>query len=253
MLNDFIKRPLTVTQMKMQMDDNFYISANINVHISDIVGVHTEDFLNMLSRRITCTELLTDIQYAVIELKDINELIINVRGNVEDIIRTTDDPQLEIHHEFREFHTTDEMNAHLKYWSNACGDLHKHGKRDIDNPSELPKELQIAYSLLWEEGNGCLEYLAEYKGRYYIALINEFDEQFASDAKMSMSELYKTLKEHALNLYHNYAFQNTILLTGNKTGIDNCHEVIFLVPAMVSKHTYDIIEYTICKNIWPNL
>ena len=67
------------------------------------------------------------------------------------------------------FESEKELNKHLKYWSNACGELHHQGEYDLTNISELPEELQRAYENLWEEGNGCLEYLVEYDGKYYIA------------------------------------------------------------------------------------
>ena len=88
-----------------------------------------------------------------------------------------------------EFDNELELNKHLKYWSNACGELHHHGEYDLDNILELPEELQRAYNELWKEGNGCLEYLVEYDGKYYIALVSEFDDTFADDSNISMEEL----------------------------------------------------------------
>ena len=97
---------------------------------------------------------------------------------------------------------------------------------------------------------GCLEYLVEYDGKYYIALVSEFDDTFADDTNVSMEELYEIVKLNALELFHQYLFKNTVLIIGKKTGFDGCHEIIFLVPAMELGNTYDEIEDTIYLNIW---
>lgn len=149
-----------------------------------------------------------------------------------------------------EFDNELELNKRLKYWSNACGDLHHHGEYDLDSISELPEELQRAYNELWKEGNGCLEYLVEYDGKYYIALVSEFDNTFANDIGISMEKLYGIVKRNALELFHQDLFKDTILMIGKETGCDNCHEIIFLIPAMESENIYDEIEDTIYLNIW---
>lgn len=143
-----------------------------------------------------------------------------------------------------------ELNRHLKYWSNACGELHHHGEYNIENISELPEELQRAYKELWKEGNGCLEYLVEYDGKYYIALISEFDDIFADNNNVSMEELYEIAKNNALELFHQDLFKNTVLIIGKETGYKECHEVIFLISTMESENVYDEIEDTINLNIW---
>ena len=53
-----------------------------------------------------------------------------------------------------------------------------------------------------------------------------------------------------MELYGKDLFKNTVLVVGKETGIDNCHELIFLVPAMESESVYDDIENSIYKNIW---
>ena len=121
--------------------------------------------------------------------------------------------------EYYEFNSESELNKHLKYWSNACGDLHHHGEYDINDISELPEELQRAYKELWKEGYGCLEYLVEYNGKYYIALISEFDDDFAKNNNLSMDDLYDTVKKNAFNLYNEDLFKNTTLVIGKETGI----------------------------------
>ena len=152
--------------------------------------------------------------------------------------------------EFDEFTSTDTLNDNLKYWSNSCGDLHYHGEYDLKEVSELPVELQRAYTELWEEGAGCYEYLVEYNGKYYVALVNEFDASYAEDLNLSMDKLYDVAKANALKLYHTDIFKNTFLVIGKCTGFDKCHEVIFLVPAMESTSVYNVIIDELNKYIY---
>lgn len=151
---------------------------------------------------------------------------------------------------YHEFTDEYELNKHLKYWSNACGDLHENGERDLNSPDELPKPLKRAYEELWQEGNGCLEYLVEYDKEYYVALVSEFDMDFGDDHYLSMNELYTTVKENAKELHRQDLFKNTVLITGNRTGVNGCHEIMFLVPASEQKETYDRIEQAISGHIW---
>ena len=151
---------------------------------------------------------------------------------------------------YYEFDSELELNRHLKYWSNCCGELHHYGEYDLEDVSELPEALQRAYNELWKEENGCLEYLTEYDGNYFIALVSEFDDTFADDSNISMNELYKIAKRNALELYHQDLFKNTVLVIGKETGCNECHEVIFLVPAMETENVYDEIEDNIYLNVW---
>lgn len=151
---------------------------------------------------------------------------------------------------YYEFDSELELSKRLKYWSNACWELHHHGEYDLDNVSELPIELQRAYNELWKEGNGCLECLVEYDKKYYIALISEFDDTFADDSGVSMEELYEIAKRNALELYNQDLFKNTVLIIGKETGCNECHGIIFLIPAMESENVYDEIEDTIYLNVW---
>lgn len=151
---------------------------------------------------------------------------------------------------YYEFSNETNLDKHLKYWSNARGELHHYGEYDLKDISELPEELQRAYTELWEEGNGCLEYLVEYDGKYYIALISEFDDDFANNNNFSMDELYEVAKKNAFELYEKELFKNTVLIIGKETGFNGCHEFIFLVPATESKNVYDEIEEEIYLNVW---
>lgn len=151
--------------------------------------------------------------------------------------------------EYKEFKDRDEMYKVITFWSNCCGDLHHNGEYDVSE-EQLPEELQRAYRELWEEGNGCLEYLLEYGGRYYVALSAEFDGDYADMLGLSMGELYTVGKCNALKLYCTDLFKDTLLLMAKKPLDGDCHEFIFLVPAMESKEVYDEIEKEISEKIW---
>lgn len=150
---------------------------------------------------------------------------------------------------YREFENQEKMYKELTFWSNCCGDLHHNGEYDVEE-GQLPKELQRAYHELREEGNGCLEYLLEYHGKYYVALSAEFDDDYADMLCFSMDKLYAVGKCNALKLYRTDLFKDTLLLMAKKSPDGDCHEFIFLVPAMESKEVYDEIEKEISERIW---
>ena len=81
-------------------------------------------------------------------------------------------------------------------------------------------------------------------------MVSEFDKDYASDSNVSMEELYEVAKKNALKLYQKDLFKDTILVIGKETGFNECHEAIFLVPAMETEKIYDEIEDTIYQNIW---
>ncbi len=96
----------------------------------------------------------------------------------------------------------------LLYWSNACGELHYHGERDI-NPDELPKELKNLYFGSWSDSHGvnlgfwndsygvnC--YLAEYHGQYGISLECEYSSFYAEEYGKTYDELLEMVKKGAV-------------------------------------------------------
>ena len=56
--------------------------------------------------------------------------------------------------------TAGERHEAVKYWSNACGELHYHGKYDITE-AELPAPLYEGYMELWSDSYGSLCYLVD--------------------------------------------------------------------------------------------
>lgn len=150
--------------------------------------------------------------------------------------------------EHREYDNKEELYNHFSYWSTATGDFFHNG--NYCEEKDVPEPLLKAYNELYKEGNGCHEYLAEYDGKYYIALVSEFDSEYAEDSDMSMDELFEIGKDNALNLYSSELFANTMLVIGKGTGVDGCHEFMFLVPVETKETVYDEIEKNIYEKIY---
>jgi len=127
-----------------------------------------------------------------------------------------------------------ELYSKLKFWCSRCGDLHYHGEYDITE-DDLPSPLRYAYNKLWSEGTGCLKYIVDYNGSYYLAIEGEYDVD----------------DENFLGVYTKAVIGVTELLTQN----NNCKviinanpdsvwdkEIYFLVPAEMEKKEFDKLE-----------
>ena len=125
----------------------------------------------------------------------------------------------------------------IKYWSNAAGDLHHHGQYDITE-DELPEELKRAYNDLYSEGYGSFCYLVETEKGYGIALVNEYDEITAENYNMTMEDLFKVVSRDANLVIETPEFSNADVYVGERTGFDECHEIIVVFPATVSKEEF---------------
>ena len=126
------------------------------------------------------------------------------------------------------------LYSKLKFWCSGCGDLHYHGEYHITE-DDLPSPLKYAYNDLWSEGSGCLEYLVDYNGNYYLAIEGEYDSE----------------DEDFLGVYTKAVIGVAELLTQNS----NCKviinanpdsvwdkEIYFLVPAEMEKEEFDKLE-----------
>lgn len=129
----------------------------------------------------------------------------------------------------------------LRYWSNASGDLF-----DPNIPGEeciteagLPNVLRRAYRELWNEDSGCLMYLAESEGDYGIAMIGEYDTDFADDCGMSMDELFESMRRDMAELAAQDSMWAAKFFACEESGFDNCHELIVFVPAQMPKRDFE--------------
>lgn len=81
-----LTKPLTPDEIKANMNENNYITENIMIHLSDIIDMDLESFLDYLSITVTNSPLLMDISYDAIGILDKNNIIIQVHGDVSTII-----------------------------------------------------------------------------------------------------------------------------------------------------------------------
>lgn len=124
----------------------------------------------------------------------------------------------------------DESNYdQFEYWSNSCGDVYHDGKFLAED--DLPKELLVALEELWNDNSGSMEFLSEYQGEKYVAVLNEFHDDCADKYNLTMDEIYKVMKAHFEKIYSSPEFDHTLLMFGKNTGYDCCHEAVILVPA----------------------
>lgn len=130
-----------------------------------------------------------------------------------------------------------ELKSDLLYWSNGAGDLHYHGKFDIDE-DQLPSELQYAYNELWSERYGTYCYLVENKNGYGIALTAEFDEYYAEDCDVDMETLFEHMRHGVYDIAKHQEFAKAEFYVGEFTGFQECHELAVVFPAMTDKEVF---------------
>ena len=130
-------------------------------------------------------------------------------------------------------------NDAIKYWSNSIGELHRHGKYDIsedDLPDPL-KEVYQEYDLF--ERYKSRSYLVETENGYGIALINEYDECFADDCKLTMDQLFFSAMVDAATIRSHSEFDTASIFLGEYLGFDSCHELAVVFPADISQESFE--------------
>lgn len=86
---------MTAKKLAQKCDDDRYITANILVDISELINNDFEGVLDILSERVTGTLLLMDINYTVIDTLPDDMLVMQVSGDVSNIIEEDDDEYVE--------------------------------------------------------------------------------------------------------------------------------------------------------------
>ncbi len=140
------------------------------------------------------------------------------------------------------------------YWSNCTGDLHHNAEYWIDNVEDLPKELQVAYNELWSDSYWANCYIAEFNGKYGIALEAEYDNYFAEELKVSCKELDNMVKDKAVELANKYSEYDVIF--GEDTikwsnGEVNSAMIIFMPWNVGNEKFLEVQEYfdSMCYNM----
>lgn len=151
----------------------------------------------------------------------------------------------------------EEYENDFTYWSNACGDLHHDGKW-IDE-SALPETLKDAYNRLYDEGNGSYNYLCEYRGKFGIAMINEYHEftEYGEEGEKNNYEQATKVAEiiekkdfpiEAIFIGKEMGFPGT---TPDNTEGDYATElVVFMQPDKVTREQYDEIAGFLWDNAY---
>jgi hypothetical protein len=67
---------------EVQVDENNYIETRIVVSLEEAVDHELDGFLNLVSERVTGTDLLTDVSYGVAGVTPDGELILKVEGDI---------------------------------------------------------------------------------------------------------------------------------------------------------------------------
>ena len=74
-------------------NDDCYLEGEVLADLSDIINFDYEEFLDLLSVRLTGNPCLMDISYRVVDVLENNLLVISVRGDVSEILEVTPDVQ----------------------------------------------------------------------------------------------------------------------------------------------------------------
>ena len=88
-----LTKPLTMIEMFRSCNDDCYLEGEVLADLSDIINFDYEEFLDLLSVRLTGNPCLMDISYRVVDVLENNLLVISVRGDVSEILEVTPDVQ----------------------------------------------------------------------------------------------------------------------------------------------------------------
>lgn len=88
MSKEVIQQPLSAAELQKRADESGFVSGIVSVSLGEIIEANHEGFLDLLSQRLTGTEILADISYSVEGLAAHDSLLIAVTGDVNAIIET---------------------------------------------------------------------------------------------------------------------------------------------------------------------
>lgn len=89
-----MQKPYTMEQMKeaFRGENDGYITGVVAVDLSDIIDTDLEGFLDLISYKMTDTDLLMDITYNVVGNEE-DMLFIKVRGDVSNIVDSEEEEE----------------------------------------------------------------------------------------------------------------------------------------------------------------
>jgi len=101
----------------------------------------------------------------------------------------------------------DYFNTLITFWSNSCGELYDENHENIES-GLLPSELLYVFEYWWSDSYYSSCRLAEYDGKYGIALISVYDEEYIKETGISIEDVIRKAKEcsSAFSEYNIFAF-----------------------------------------------
>lgn len=84
---NYLEQPLTREEIKYMADEKNYISKNIAITLSEIIGNDIEDFLDLISIKLCGNTFLIDINYELVGcIIEKHLIILNISGDISGII-----------------------------------------------------------------------------------------------------------------------------------------------------------------------
>ena len=83
---EVITKPLTIEEMKNRINEDNYINGIVSVELSDLIDNDFENFLDIISEKLTNSPCLMDVSYEVVGSGNGDTIYIKVMGDITDII-----------------------------------------------------------------------------------------------------------------------------------------------------------------------
>lgn len=89
----YLEEPLTVEEMKERFEeDSKYVSGVVQISFADVISFDFESLLDLMAEKLTGSLLVQDINYSVVgALNDGDTILINVSGDVSDVVKDFED------------------------------------------------------------------------------------------------------------------------------------------------------------------
>lgn len=86
-----LMKPLTKEQMKVMVDEKCYIKGIVPVELSDMIDCSLDEFLDMLSEKLTDSPCLMEINYNIVGVINDYTVAMEVSGDVSEILDFDDE------------------------------------------------------------------------------------------------------------------------------------------------------------------
>lgn len=115
-------RPYTARELEAKMDEKCFVTGYVAVPLNDMINAEFEEFLDLLSVKLTGGELLMEISYQAVSILNTdadNNVVIKVHGNVSEILseeKEEDTGNMKVCPKCgcREFHVTQHVTQTVK-------------------------------------------------------------------------------------------------------------------------------------------